>query len=722
MIPHASLLIVDDNEDNRDVLSRRLQQRGYAVAVAADGENALALIARERFDLVLLDVEMPNLSGLEVLQRVRASHSHTELPVIMVTARSQGPDIVEAFRLGANDYVTKPIDFPVALARIATHLQHKQAVERLRESEQRYELAMQGAKDGLWDWNLTTNQVFWSGRWKEMLGYHDAEVGTGPDEWFSRVHPDDLGRVKETLNTHLASDSGHYECEHRILHRDGQYRWVLCRGAAVRNSARVATRLAGSLTDITEARVADPLTGLPNRLLFEELLERAIKRSDRRGEYLFALLVLGLDRFKTVNESFGRPAADRLLVAVARRLNASLRSTDAISRAEDRFTLARLAGDEFTVLLDDINDASDAMRVAERLREALEKPFEVEGHIVFASASVGIAVSSTGYTGPDEILRDATIALHRAKTDGGGSKCELFDAAMRQRAVGRLQVETELRGAIENAGFEVYYQPIVSIETGEIAAFEALVRWRHQSRGLLTPAEFIGVAEDTGMILQIGRLVLAESCRQMSLWRERFGDAAPALMCVNVSSRQFADANFAEHLERVLRRTRLPTSCLKLEITESAFLRDLPAAQITLARVHALGVRWSLDDFGTGYSSLSYLHMLPVATLKVDRTFVNGLSAAGKGTEMVRAIVTLSHNLGMDVVAEGVETPEQLSTLRRLGCEYAQGFYFSKPADSETAGLLIGAQPWKARGNAVCSVASHADDARSHALRKEASR
>jgi EAL domain-containing protein (putative c-di-GMP-specific phosphodiesterase class I) len=224
------------------------------------------------------------------------------------------------------------------------------------------------------------------------------------------------------------------------------------------------------------------------------------------------------------------------------------------------------------------------------------------------------------------------------------------------------------------------------------------------------------------MILQIGRLVLAESCRQMALWRERFGSAAPALMCVNVSSRQFADANFAEHLERVLRRSKLPASCLKLEITESAFLRDLPAAQITLARVHALGVRWSLDDFGTGYSSLSYLHMLPVATLKVDRTFVNGMTAAGKGTEMVRAIVTLSHNLGMDVVAEGVETPEQLSTLRRLGCEYAQGFYFSKPADSETAGLLIGAQPWKDRRNGVCSHASHANDAGSNALRTEANR
>jgi EAL domain-containing protein (putative c-di-GMP-specific phosphodiesterase class I) len=262
----------------------------------------------------------------------------------------------------------------------------------------------------------------------------------------------------------------------------------------------------------------------------------------------------------------------------------------------------------------------------------------------------------------------------------------------------------------------------VSIHTGDIAAFEALVRWRHHSRGLLPPAEFISVAEDTGMILQIGRLVLAEACRQMSVWRQEFGAIGPSLMCVNVSSRQFADADFADHLEYVLRRTRLDASCLKLEITESAFLRDLPAAQVTLARVHALGVRWSLDDFGTGYSSLSYLHLLPVTTLKVDRTFVHGITTEAKGTEMVRAIVTLSHNLGMDVVAEGVETPEQLAELGRLGCEYAQGFYFSKPADAETAALLIGARPWKSRGNGLCSVSRHGNDAECTPLRPEASR
>jgi diguanylate cyclase (GGDEF)-like protein len=498
------------------------------------------------------------------------------------------------------------------------------------------------------------------------------------------------------LASHLDGDTEHYEHEHRILHRDGTYRWVRCRGAAIRNERRIATRVAGSLTDITESRVADALTGLPNRLLFDELLDRAIKRAERRSDYLFALLVLGLDRFKAVNESLGRPAADRLLVAVARRLHASLRATDAISRGEGAFTLARIGGDEFTVLLDDITDASDAMRVAERLRMALEKPFNVDGQMVFASAGVGIAISATGYTRPDEILRDGTIALHRAKTDGT-SRCELFDPVMRHRAMSRLQMEIDLRGAIAGSQFEVQYQPIIALETGEVSAFEALLRWRHPLRGLLAPGEFITVAEETGLIIPIGRWILDESCRQMELWQQQFGDAAPALMCVNVSSRQFADVHLADHIAAALARTNLNPACLKLEITESAFLKDLPAAQITLRRVHAMGVRWSLDDFGTGYSSLSYLHMLPVETVKVDRAFVSGIACAESGTEMVRAIVTLSHNLGMDVVAEGVETGEQLAQLRRLGCEYAQGFYFSRPGDAEIASLLIATQPWRAR-------------------------
>ena len=694
MTRRGSLLLVDDNEMNRDALSRRLRQRGFDVTVAADGHEALALAGASAFDLVLLDVEMPGLSGLDVLAALRRTRSGTALPVIMVTARTEGADIVEAFRLGANDYVTKPIDFPVALARIGTHLSHKWAIESLRESEERYALAVQGANDGLWDWNLTSNEVYWSGRWKAMLGCDDPAIGASPEEWFSRVHPDDLAGVRAGLAAHLGQPGGYYESEHRLLHKNGTFRWFLCRGAAIRNETGTATRLAGSLTDITDAKLADALTGLPNRVLFIDLIERAIQRTTRHPEQLFALLVLGLDRFETLNASLGLVTTDRLLVEIAHRLNTSIHlPAGADGPGGQGYTLARLAGDEFAVLVEDIDDASDAARAGERLRAALERPFEVDGRQIFASVSAGVAVSSTGYTRPEDILRDASIALHRAKTKV--SRCEIFDAAMRSRAETRLNTESALRQAIEDQAFDLHYQPIVEVDSGRIAGFEALARWRHPQRGLVGAADFIPIAEETGMILPLGRLMLAAACRQMAAWQRQFGDAAPDTMCVNVSSRQFADVELANQIEEILRETGLDPSRLKLEITESAFLGDILAAQFTLRRVQAMGIEWSLDDFGTGYSSLSYLHRLKVDTVKIDRSFVCRIGADDNGSEMVRAIVSLAHNLEMDVVAEGVESLIQLEHLRALGCEHAQGFFFSKPVTAIDAGSLIAIQPWR---------------------------
>ena len=690
---HASLLVVDDNESNRDALSRRLMQHGYTVSMAASGAEALAALEQSAFDLVLLDVEMPGMSGIDVLEQLREQHTQAQLPVIMVTARSSGADVVEALRVGANDYVTKPIDFPVALARIATHLAHKRTVADLRDSEERYALAVLGANDGLWDWNLATGEVYWSPRWRSILGLDNEKLGTSADEWLLRVHPEDIESVRAALTAYLSNASGHFESEHRVRHRDETYRWVRCRGAAVRTEAGVASRLAGSLTDITEVKLADALTGLPNRLLFLDVVERAIKRTERRSEYGFAILALSLDRFRIVHDSLGPLAADRLLVAVARRLQSSLRATDVVIRDEPGYTLARLGGDEFMVLIDDITDAGAAVLVAERLRKSLEYPFDVDGHQIFASARVGIASSASGYSRADEILRDAAIALNRATQ--ASTPYEIFDPGMRMRALTRLQFETDLRNAIDEHAFEMHYQPIVSLRSGRIAGFEALLRWRHPVRGLVPPADFISVAEDTGMIIDIGRLTLAESCKQMATWLADFGAAAPQLMCANVSSKQLAYAGLMTEIAATLRTTGLLAENLKLEITESAFINDVPAAQSTLNHARAMGIGWSLDDFGTGFSSLSFLHRLQINTVKVDRSFVSEIGKGAKGSEMVRAIVGLAHTLGMDVVAEGVETAEQAEALKALGCEYAQGFFFSKAVDQGTAARLIESQPWQ---------------------------
>ena len=397
--------------------------------------------------------------------------------------------------------------------------------------------------------------------------------------------------------------------------------------------------------------------------------------------------MFGLDRFEALSASLGLVMADRLLVEIAHRLNASLRATDVVST-----TLARLAGDEFAVLIEDIADANDAPRVGERLRLTLEKPFEVDGRQVFTSASAGVAVSSTGYTARRRSCATRRSRCIAPRRSSRAARSSTPPCGAAPRAASRWKAPCARPSRI--GAFEVHYQPIVEIESGCIVGVEALARWQHPERGLVSAGEFIAIAEDTAMIFPLGRLILEASCRQMIAWQRQFGAAAPNVVCVNVSSRQFADVELSSHIEATLRDTGLEPSRLKLEITESAFLGDLQAARYTLQRMQAMGVKWSLDDFGTGYSSLSHLHRLKVDTVKIDRSFVSRIAAKDNGSEVVRAIVALAHNLEMDVVAEGVETVQQLEYLRTLGCEHAQGFFFSKPVTAAAAERLIERQPW----------------------------
>ncbi len=686
------LLIVDDNETNRDLLSRRLRRQGHKVILAEGGPQALELIAQNNFDMVLLDIEMPDVSGLEVLKTLRKRYAPIQLPVIMVTAKNHSDEIVKALSLGANDYLTKPIDFPVAFARIQNQLSHKRAEEALRESEERYALAALGANDGLWDWNLKTSEVYFSPRWKSMLGCEESEVGNSVEEWFKRVHPEDLDRVRAAIAVHLMGRTAHFESEHRMLHRNGSYRWMLSRGLAVRHSSGKATRMAGSQTDITEGKVSDPLTGLPNRLLFMDRLERSIKRSKRREDYQFALFFLDLDRFKVINDSLGHLIGDQMLIAIARRLESCLRSTDGFWRFEQKHIVARLGGDEFTILVDDIKHVRDVIRIAERLLEKMSMPFDLKGHEVFATVSIGIAFSETGYESPAELLRDADTAMYRAKALGK-ARYELFDPAMRDQAVARMNLETDLRRAIEREEFLVHYQPIVSLNTGSIVGFEALARWQHPDRGLVFPADFISVAEETEMILPIGNYVLRKACSQMNTWQAQFSPEPPWIISVNLSGRLFMQSNLVSQIEQILQESGLDARSLKLEITESMIMENTEFLTAMLIQMKELGIQLALDDFGTGYSSLSYLHQFPLDTLKVDRSFVGRMGPKGENSEIVRTIVALAHNLDLDVTAEGVETGAQLALLQSMGCEYAQGSYFSMPLDAQAAGDLLVAAP-----------------------------
>ncbi len=683
------VLIVDDNEMNRDMLARRLERKGFSVSVAASAHELMDRIKKDSIDLVLLDIEMPEISGLEALTKIREIYNPIELPIIMVTARNQSEDIVKALNMGANDYLTKPIDFAVALARIGTQLSHKRAQEGLKESEERYALAARGSNDGLWDWNLATNVIYFSDRWKAMLGYQEHEIADKPEEWFDRVHHADQVRMREEIAAHQNGLTPHLESVHRVRHKDGTFRWMLSRGLAIRDRSGKPVRMAGSQTDITEGKVSDPLTGLPNRLLFLDRLDRLMKHSKRHSERLFAVLFLDLDAFKMINDSLGHLIGDQLLLGVAKRLEKCLRSSDTVARlAQETFTLARMGGDEFTVLLDDLKEPADADRAAERIMEGLSAPFELEGKEVFTSASIGIALCNPSYQHPEEIMRDADTAMYRAKSLGK-ARYEVFNADMRASVMARLELETDLRRALERGEFRNFYQPIVSLDNGEIIGFEALLRWQHPTRGLLGPKEFISVAEDTGLIRELGWWSLREACCRISEWNSHVGGGRHLTVSVNLSIKQFIQPNLVENIGILLKELNMAPDSLKLEITESTVMEDPSTAVEMLQQMKALGIRLAIDDFGTGYSSLSYLHRFPLDTLKIDRSFISGATGGVNGMEIARTIMPLAKNLQLDVVAEGVETAEQVQELKKLDCKYAQGYFFSKPLSRDEAEALL---------------------------------
>ena len=566
-----------------------------------------------------------------------------------------------------------------------------EAEEALRESEERYSLAAMATNDGLWDWDLRRNRVYYSLRWKTMLGYAEAEIGAGLEEWFKRVRPEDLGKVKEALKAHLKGKTSHFECEYRMLHKDGTSLWVLSRGLAVRNAKQNVTRVAGSQTDITLRKTADPLTGLPNRLLVTDRLSQMIERSRRSEGFLFALLFIDIDRFKLINDSLGHMAGDELLVGIGCRIESCLRATDTVARYTERPVVAHLTGDEFTVLLEDIKHVGNAVGIVERIQKELSLPFGVSGQEIFLSASMGLTVGGLGYDKPEDVMRDASTALGRAKAEGKAGY-QIFDPVMHEEAVTRIRIERLLRRGSERREFRNFYQPIVSLGTRRVVGFEALVRLQQDDHTLM-PEDFIAVAEETGIILTLGLCVLQEACQQLKIWQTTFPDRCPKSMSINLSAKLLVRLDLVERIEEILGETGLEPQNLRLEITESHIINNVESAAQVLSQLKAKGINLSIDDFGTGYASLTYLRRFPIDTLKIDRSFVSQLGPDPDSSELIRAIVSLAHNLRLDVVAEGVETAEQLTQLQEVGCDYGQGYLFSRALDAQSAGNLIGQMP-----------------------------
>jgi PAS domain S-box-containing protein len=576
----------------------------------------------------------------------------------------------------------------------------------LRTSEERFRIAAASAGDVIYEWDMATDRLDWFGDIDGLLGYPPGGFPRTLAAWASAIHPDDRNYLMEQVERQRQAGES-FAADYRIARRDGRWLYWTDRGSPVRDEDGKSVRMVGAVSDVTAQKEAedrlrhdslhDALTGLPNRSLFGNRVEKCLERARREPGYRFAVLFLDLDRFKVVNDSLGHAAGDKLLTTVAERLRRCVRGGDAVARsgagpdAVDGHTVARMGGDEFTLLLDDLPDAEVAAKIAGRILNALSKPFNYDGHEIFSGGSIGIVADGSFYPCAKDLLRDADAAMYRAKGSGRG-KFVVFDASMHEDAVARLRVENELRRAVERGELLLHYQPIVSLKSRELLGFEALVRWKRGGK-LIPPGEFIPVAEDTGLIVPIGAWVLAESCRQLMEWRKRFPEK-PGLFCsVNLSRKQLADPGLLAMIRKVLADTGVPVESVKLEITESALMEDPEAAEPVLAQIHDMGLRLQMDDFGTGYSSLGCLHRFPLDGLKIDRSFVNNTSERRDYAAVIQAIITLARNLGIEVVAEGLETPEQVALLQALDCEFGQGYYFSRPLPADAAEALLRSPP-----------------------------
>jgi diguanylate cyclase (GGDEF)-like protein len=602
----SDILIVDDTLENLRLLSMILKREGYSVRKALNGAMALTAAQTMPPDLILLDIMMPGLNGYQVCQELKANPQTAKIPIVFLSALSDGNDKVQAFTLGAADYITKPFQMEEVLARV-----------------------------------------------RNQLALRDAEIRN------------------QLLNTQL---------EQRVKERTAQLE------ATNQELQQEIAERQLLQSQLLEMAYYDRLTGLPNQALFIKRLEQAIARAQSETTYRFAVLTLDCDRFRMVNDSLGHRIGDQLLLAVARRLATMLYQNQG-------HTLARLGGDEFAILLEDLTASDGVTDVADQIQRLLVQPFQLEQHEVFINASIGIAVGGSQYNKPEHLLWDADTALHRAK-DAGKARYEVFNPAMHEAALQLLRLETDLRRAVNHQEFVAHYQPIVDLISGKITGFEALVRWQHPDRGLISPGVFVPIAEEVGLIGQIGIGVLREACNQLHQWHRLELQDKLLSMSVNLSAQQFAQPDLVKQIDQVLAETQVSPDCLKLEITESAIMDNPRSAASILQQLRDRKIQLSIDDFGTGYSSLSYLNSFPVDTLKVDRSFVRQMNGSPETLGLTPLIINIAHTMGMTVTAEGIETPQQLEQLRSLNCNFGQGYLFAKPLEATQATQLIATDPW----------------------------
>ena len=683
------ILIVDDNPTNLEVMSEALSDAGYDIAIATSGERAIKQIQRSQPDLILLDVMMPGINGFQACQIIREEIALIDIPIIFMTALADTENKVKGLEFGAVDYITKPFQEAEVLARVKTHLRLKHTEKRLRQSEERLESILNSLEEVVWSATLEPfNFLYLNPAVEEIFGYSTQELRRDSQLWFDVVHPDDKDFLITAFEA-LQTDSS-INLEYRIINASGDLRWLKVRAHRILEPERQGGyRIDGILHDISQQKYAetqlihdahhDNLTGLLNRNCFIGQTNQQLELLKTSSTERFAVLFIDLDRFKSINDSLGHHFGDHLLKKVAERIQESLRPSDIV---------ARLGGDEFTILLKRVSHAADAIRVVERIHQKLSEPITLEGQVLFTTASTGIVLATTQYCDAEEILRDADIAMYQAKKQGKAG-WKLFNQSMYDDSLRQLELERDLRLALDRQEITLNYQPIVNISTQQVIGFEALARWIHPERGFISPGDFIPIAEESGLIESLGEQILWQACHQLQVWKELYPKAPLYKMSINLSGKQLQSAQFISTLDHILEITGISGNQLKLEITESILLDHHESLLVLLQEFLNRNIALSLDDFGTGYSSLSYLHRFPLNELKIDRSFINRIETDQQCQEIVKTIITLAQTLNMNVVAEGVETQEQIDYLQTLNCNVAQGYFFAKPLPSIEAELWV---------------------------------